>query len=157
MNDFILKPYSEKYLFDKLVSVLNLNTIPETIDDEEAKEIATPSLYDLSEIRALSKNDDALLNKVISLLISMLSTEKENIKALAKEDKWAEVSEIVHKIKTSLIHIKVTSLTQVIKDLEYYQPFDSKQLNLLVGQLCETLENILVFLKLDMEEALSNT
>jgi PAS domain S-box-containing protein len=157
MNDFILKPYSEKYLFDKLVSVLNLNTVAETADsDEDIKESLT-SLYDLSEIRSLSKNDDALFNKVISLLISMLSTEKENIKKLAKEDNWAEVSEIVHKIKTSLIHIKVTSLTQIIKDLEYYEPFDSKQLNVLVKQLCETLDNILVFLKIDMEEAMSNS
>jgi PAS domain S-box-containing protein len=155
MNDFILKPYSEKLLYEKLISVLNLNSLSEieknvkSIESEETLP-ADLALYDLSSIRSLSKDDDILFNKVLNILITMLSAEIGNIRAAAKGNNWKEVSNIVHKIKTSLIHIKVDSLKQTIMDLEHYEAHSNEKLNKLVEQFCGTLDNILVYLKIDL-------
>jgi HPt (histidine-containing phosphotransfer) domain-containing protein len=117
---------------------------------EQDEAPSTKAIYDLSAIKILSKNDDVLFNKVLNILISMLSSERENIKSLAKKNSWKEVGEIVHKIKTSLVHIHVDSLTQVIKDLEHYENHSDEKLTLLADELCDSLENILVYLKIDM-------
>jgi PAS domain S-box-containing protein len=153
MNDFILKPYSEKHLYDKLISVLNLAGNSAGKNNTEIAEQEAPpakAIYDLSAIKVLSKNDDVLFNKVLNILISMLSSERENIQSLAKKNSWKEVGEIVHKIKTSLVHIHVDSLTQVIKDLEHYEDHSNEKLTLLADELCNSLENILIYLKIDM-------
>jgi len=110
------------------------------------------NLYDLTDIEILSKNDDALFGKVLNILISMFSSEIENIRALAKDDKWTEVSEIVHKLKTSLTHIRVESLKQTVKDLEDHEHFGSEKLSVLANEFCAALENMLVFLKIDLDK-----
>jgi len=108
------------------------------------------NLYDLTDIEILSKNDDALFGKVLNILISMFSSEIENVKILAKDDKWKEVAEIVHKLKTSLTHIRVVSLKQTVKDLEDYEQFGSEKLNRLATEFCDALENMLIYLKIDL-------
>jgi len=108
-------------------------------------------LYDLTDIEILSKNDDALFGKVLNILISMFSDEIENIRTLANDDKWQEVSEIVHKLKTSLTHIRVVSLKQTVTDLEDYEKFGSEKLNTLAKEFCAALENMLIYLKIDLE------
>jgi PAS domain S-box-containing protein len=155
MNDFILKPYSEKYLYDKLISVLNLDGQEDedtaSADGKQEEKIGRKAkLYDLSAIKALSKNDDASFNRILNILISMLSSEKENIRALTKTNSWKEVSEVVHKIKTALVHTNVNSLTNVIKDLEHYENHTDDELRKLSGELCDSLDNILVYLKIDL-------
>jgi len=111
---------------------------------------ANENLYDLSEIKLISNNDDGLLNKILTILVSMLSSEKENIRVLAKKDSWKEVAEIVHKLKTSLTHIRVDSLKQIILDMEEYEKHSNEKLRLLAEEFCTALDNILVYLKVDL-------
>jgi HPt (histidine-containing phosphotransfer) domain-containing protein len=111
---------------------------------------ANEYLYDLSEIKLISNNDDGLLNKILSILVSMLSSEKENIRVLAKSNNWKEVSEIVHKLKTSLTHIQANSLKQIILDLEDYESHTNEKLSLLAEEFCNGLDNILVYLEVDL-------
>jgi PAS domain S-box-containing protein len=154
MNDFIIKPYSEKHLYDKLISVLNLNENSNKVSAKPVKPEVNPSakitLYDLSAIKALSRNDDVLFNKILNILISMLTSEKENLKGFAKNNDWKEVAAVVHKMKNSLIHIRVDSLTQTIKDLEHYENHSNERLHHLANELCDTLDNVLVYLKIDL-------
>jgi HPt (histidine-containing phosphotransfer) domain-containing protein len=107
-------------------------------------------LYDLSEIKLISNNDDGLFGKILNIMVSMFSSEIENIRDLAKNDKWKEVAEIVHKLKTSLTHINADSLKQTIRDLEDYEGRSNETLGELADKFCNTLEEILVYLKIDL-------
>ncbi|MDB5157007.1 MAG: hybrid sensor histidine kinase/response regulator [Mucilaginibacter sp.] len=157
MNDFILKPYSDELLHEKLISVLNINDPGEVLvnvesDETEVEPVSVSKLYDLSEIRSLSRNDEKIFNKIINMLISTLSVEGENIKSSAMDNDWETVSGIVHKIKTSLIHIRVDSLKDIIIKLEKnYSDYDLESLNSFVDELCNTLTEIVGCLKNDID------
>ena len=158
MNDFILKPYSDELLHEKLISVLNVNDPANVLTNVENEEVSNEpvvsasKLYDLTEIRSLSRNDEKIFNKIINMLISTLSVEAENIKSSAMDNDWETVSGIVHKIKTSLIHIRVDSLKDIILNLEKnYSNYDLESLNSFVDELCNTLAEVVGCLKNDID------
>lgn len=100
-------------------------------------------LYNLSTIEKVSKNNPELFNKGVSILIRMLSTEKKNILSSLESGNWEEIGLIVHKIKSSLIHIHVNSLSQIINQLEDYQAHSTKILRTSAYMLCNALDEIL--------------
>ncbi|HEY0246565.1 MAG TPA: Hpt domain-containing protein [Mucilaginibacter sp.] len=111
---------------------------------------ANLNLYDLTDIKLLTNNDDMLFVKLLNILIEMFSSETKNIRSLAKDNDWKAIAEIVHKLKTSLIHIQVNSLKQVVRDLEDYEDQNNEKLNLLKDEFCNALDNIVIYLKVDL-------
>jgi HPt (histidine-containing phosphotransfer) domain-containing protein len=105
--------------------------------------VGTNKLYDLSTIKRVSKNNPELFNKGLTILINMLSSEKQNILSLIETNNWEEVSRIVHKIKSSLKHISVTSISNIINELEHYELQSEKQLKTSAYMLCVSLDEIL--------------
>jgi HPt (histidine-containing phosphotransfer) domain-containing protein len=85
------------------------------------------------------------------MLISTLSAEVENIRSLAMNNDWEAVSKIVHKIKTSLIHIRADSLKDNILRLEkHYNDYNTEELNAFINELCSAIVEIVGCLKNDI-------
>ena len=103
----------------------------------------TTKLYDLSTIKRASKNNNELFNKGLTILIKMLCSEKQNILSLIETNNWEEICRIVHKIKSSLKHINVNSIDNIINDLENYESQSEKQLKKKSYMLCVSLDEIL--------------
>lgn len=107
------------------------------------KTVCTTNIYDLSTLKRVSRNNPELFNKGLTILIKMLSSEKQNILTLIETNNWEEISMIVHKIKSSLIHINVTSLNKFIIELERYELHSDSELRTSSYMLCSSLEEIL--------------
>jgi len=112
---------------------------------------ANLNLYDLVDIEILSKNDDTLFGNVLTILISMFSSEIENIKSFSANKQWKQVSEVAHKLKTSLTHIRAISVKQIVRDLEEYDNHSNEDLSKWSTELCNALENMVIHLKIDLE------
>lgn len=109
-------------------------------------------LYDLTDIEMLSRNDDALMGNILGILVSMFASEGDNICRLAAENKWQEVAEVAHKLKTSVTHIRATAVRENVLELEDYANKSDQELKALADRLCRSLAEMKVYLQEDLDK-----
>ncbi|MBD78387.1 MAG: hypothetical protein CL840_05675 [Crocinitomicaceae bacterium] len=98
-------------------------------------------LYDLSELREMSGNDEAFVQEMLSVF---LKNNRDYLSLLNKsfeEKEWKSVKFNAHKIKPSIMLFKIETLRQEILDLN---EFSGKEINLeqippLVSKINEVL------------------
>lgn len=106
-------------------------------------------LYDLSEIREMSGNDESFVKEMIELFVknNLIYLEELN-DAFQKED-WKQVKFFAHKIKPSILVIHAKQLVQPILDLNEYAgnqtnineiPDIMKKLNDQLPLICDQLK-----------------
>lgn len=125
MNDFITKPYDEQDFFRKVEHVLSLsvqsgNTANGGDNEKINGEGNTVQLYDLSQLRQMSRGNDHFVQKMVDLFIALA---KENIDlietAIAAEDTEI-IRKTAHKIKPSIDQMGIASLKEVVRRIEKY-------------------------------------
>jgi PAS domain S-box-containing protein len=131
INDFIVKPFKEIHLFNKMCELLNINTPQLSITKEEIilKEEISPKAYSLDEVNAMFENNKSSVNE---LLREFINNSEETIiqmnNSLAKQD-WMQIGEAAHKLLPSYRHLKVYSIIQILtklkEDILEKQDFDS--------------------------------
>ena len=104
-------------------------------------------LYDLTSIFAITEYNPDFLAKLILVFSDNISNDILLINEAAKAGKWIEVGQLAHKMKPSLKHFGITSLTDVIADLEHRTNTDPQYLNSLVAELNRVLNEVLSGLK----------
>ena len=110
-------------------------------------------LYDLTSIFAISEDNPGFLAKLILVFSDNISNDILLINEAAKVGKWDEVRQLAHKMKPSLKHFGVTSLVEVIANLEHQTNADPQYLNSLVNELSDVLNNVLSGLRSEFPEA----
>jgi HPt (histidine-containing phosphotransfer) domain-containing protein len=109
--------------------------------------------YDLTSIFAISEDNPGFLTKLILVFSENISNDILLINEAAKAGKWDEVRQLAHKMKPSLKHFGVTSLVEVIANLEHQTNADPQYLNSLVDELNNVLNNVLSGLRSEFPEA----
>ncbi|MDP2722186.1 MAG: ATP-binding protein [Bacteroidales bacterium] len=110
MKGFLLKPFSEKDLFDTLISLVPVEnrTMPGTNQPK----------IDVGELSRMAGGDKIFLREMILLFIKSMDTGVENItEAILKKD-WKCVFENAHKMAAPCKHMQVMHLYNNIKQLE---------------------------------------
>ena len=108
--------------------------------------------YDLTSIFAISEDNPGFLAKLILVFSDNISNDILLINEAAKVGKWDEVGQLAHKMKPSLKHFGVTSLVDVIADLEHQTSSDTQYLNSLVNELDNVLNAVLSGLRSEFPE-----
>ena len=103
--------------------------------------------YDLTSIFAISEDNPGFLAKLILVFSDNISNDILLINEAAKAGKWGDVGQLAHKMKPSLKHFGVTSLVEVIANLEHQTNADPQYLNSLVNELNNVLNDVLSGLK----------
>jgi len=101
-------------------------------------------IYDLTEIREMSGNDQDFIKELIQLFVKNNIEYLQEINLANEQKDWAQVKFFAHKIKPSILVIHADILKQPILDLNEYA---GKQINLemipeLLDLLNEQLPNI---------------
>jgi len=110
MKGFLLKPFSEKDLFDTLIVLVPVEN--RTILGSNQPKI------DVGELSRMAGGDKIFLREMILLFIKSMDTGVENItEAILKKD-WKSVFENAHKMAAPCKHITATHLYNNIKRLE---------------------------------------
>jgi len=108
--------------------------------------------YDLTSIFAITEDNPGFLAKLILVFSDNISNDILLINEAAKAGRWDEVGQLAHKMKPSLKHFGVTSLVDVIADLEHQTSADPQYLNLLVNELNSVLNDVLRGLRNEFPE-----
>lgn len=103
--------------------------------------------YDLSMIYAISENNPDFLEKLIAVFSATTASDNVLVKEAAANGNWAEVAQLVHKMKSSLNHFQVSSLKETIAMLEHYENSSVAELNLRVLEFNSIVNNVLVHLR----------
>ena len=103
--------------------------------------------YDLTTIYAISDNNPEFLEKLLIVFTDAVGADITALKVAAADNNWPEVGQLAHKIKPSLSHFGITSLTDVIKGLEHNSGTDPDYLNAMVNQLDKVMNSVLQGLK----------
>ncbi|MGW8314186.1 MAG: ATP-binding protein [Bacteroidales bacterium] len=111
IDDYVIKPYREIKMFNKLCQVLEINTIRlqqdpvriELKEDEELKD------YDLSELMAVTRGSDEFFNEMITTFIENAQDGLKQFRKAFKQEDWQGIRETAHRLIPSYKHLSIKS------------------------------------------------
>jgi HPt (histidine-containing phosphotransfer) domain-containing protein len=75
-------------------------------------------LYDLTSLRAISRGNEAFVQKMVNIFCDETPVMVENIEKGFKSRNVATMKEIAHKMKPSIDNLNIVRLKQLIRDIE---------------------------------------
>jgi len=149
MNDYVTKPFEEDKLMGVILKQLRLDPPPIQIQTPATEtKIAAGKLYNLDKLVALTRNDNAYVQKMISIFLEQTSQAVEQIQKACAQSDLESLYQVAHKIKPSLGSMGVDVLYQTIRDVEQKAndrddtPELKRQVDVLVGTLQQLIEQL---------------
>ncbi len=118
-NDFILKPYKEEELYNKLCAVLNIPVQKKR--RKPMKKVTTKnsgSLIDLGELRNTAKGDEEFERKMIRSFIKNSTSYIREMKQSMETGNFVNVGELAHKMLGSFRFFKIETIVRNLEDIE---------------------------------------
>jgi HPt (histidine-containing phosphotransfer) domain-containing protein len=112
--------------------------------------------YDLTMINAISDNNHDFFNKLLLMFYDTVAADMAIAKTAASENKWAEVAQLAHKMKTSLTHFGVYSVKAIIVNLEHYENIPTERLKALVLEMDQIVNDVFFNLKEEFPDTFNN-
>jgi PAS domain S-box-containing protein len=124
MNDCVTKPFEEEKLLNAIYR-LTYGNVQLPVLELAQKEPIQQKLYNLNQLQAISRNDDAYCKKMIRIFIEQsTSSLAEIIEAYQNKD-LAVVYSISHRIKPSIDLMGIELLKDSIRYIEKYSKDDN--------------------------------
>ncbi|MFO7935841.1 MAG: ATP-binding protein [Bacteroidales bacterium] len=116
IDDYLIKPYREINLYNKLCKVLDVVSEEAEDDTPEIRlvEFDGQPLYDLRELRAVTRKNREFYNEMIQTFISNAQNGIEQIKSAFEKQQWEVIRETAHRLIPSYKHLEVK---RVVSDL----------------------------------------
>lgn len=151
INDFLIKPFKEIDLYNKMCEVLNVrakkanNEVEHTILKENAK----VDLYDLSELKRMADGNQKFVNDMLVTFIENTENTVHLFKQFLKEKNWKQIGETAHKIIPAYKHLQVNSVVKMLIDLKdiTLNKEDHKRIPVLTKSTINSMEELLKHLK----------
>jgi CheY-like chemotaxis protein len=155
INDFLIKPYKEIHLFNKMCEVLKIKKAPFPKPAAEIilKEEIHPKLYNLSELKKMTGNNNALIAKMLSTFIknSKTALQKFNSALVTKDSNL--IAETAHKILPSFRHLDVYYIVKRLIELKEIsrKEADFNVLGNATEKVIQAIEKLLKELKTELQ------
>jgi PAS domain S-box-containing protein len=155
INDFLIKPFKEVDLFNKMCEVLNLrdkntkNEVEHTILEEKAN----VNLYDLSELLRMADGNQKFVNDMLVTFIENTENTVLLFKQFLKEQNWKQIGETAHKIIPAYKHLQVNSVVKKLIELKNItlEEKDHKLVPDLTKKAINNMEELLKYLKKEID------
>jgi signal transduction histidine kinase/CheY-like chemotaxis protein len=140
MDDFLVKPYHENELFEKI----NKLTQKYNMDTN-----STEKLYDLSYLQELSQGDESFIRQIIETFLIMAEQSIDQLRVAQNENDVLAIRKIAHKIKPTLANFQANSIKTLIDKLNQAEPgsIEPEELRLDVEKVIRVLTTIQTQLK----------
>ncbi|WP_035562047.1 PAS domain-containing hybrid sensor histidine kinase/response regulator [Hymenobacter sp. IS2118] len=120
---YLAKPYREEQLLETMHAVLARQQLlaapPPLCNPTAAMTSATP-LYDLSNVRQLVRQDEAIVRRLAWAFIETTPAILAALDEALTRGNWEEVGDAAHHLKSSLDGLGVESLRHIIREIENY-------------------------------------
>lgn len=120
INDFLIKPFREINLFNKICEVLQIKN-PSAVESKAEiilKEELSPKPYDLTELVQMSGNDKAFKVKMLGTFIRNTENAIRNFQKYLQEENWEQIGETAHKILPSYRHLRAEYMVDKLMELK---------------------------------------
>jgi PAS domain S-box-containing protein len=107
MNDHVSKPFEPNHLLKTILSVTNFH-------------FTMNKSYDLPKLRELFSNNEAMVRKMLMLFVNSTPPLIIQIQEAQKMERYKEVSQVIHKIKSSVKTLGAVELGELCQKLESY-------------------------------------
>lgn len=106
-------------------------------------------MYDLSTIKRISKNDNAVICKYIQAFIKTTHEQLQEIDQLMAAGRWEEIAAVLHKMKTSVAYFFMNEIERKViaaeKNIKNNIERDKikgqvKEINWLLTEVCRSLQ-----------------
>ena len=155
MDDFLIKPFKETELFNKMCEVLEINKSKKDTAYELSivEKNFKPKKYDLSELVKMANDDKAFIDSMLATFIDNSESTIHLFKKYLKDENWGEIGEAAHKILPSYSHLKINNVVSKlneIKKLTLINP-NYKEVPELTQRTIHLMEKILEDLRKEMK------
>ncbi|QQV03424.1 MULTISPECIES: PAS domain S-box protein [Chryseobacterium] len=149
MNDYITKPFIE----ENLLGIIYKHTRnPHRI--QQKKSGGDEVLYDLKNIKTLSRGNEEFVQKMLSIFISQTEETIPLTEKAFDEKNCAEIARLIHKIKPSIEGIGIYSIKEDVKMMEILAKENNTELSelyLLFEKIKQTLIAVITQLKAELK------
>ena len=116
MNGYLTKPFNE----EDLLNIIYKYTKVKLVKDEYESDSETESnrLYDLKNIRTLSRGDEAFIQKMLTIFITQIRETLPLVEKSFEIGDYLEIARLVHKIKPSIDGFGIYSIQDTVRSLE---------------------------------------
>ncbi|HZK07686.1 MAG TPA: ATP-binding protein [Bacteroidales bacterium] len=123
MDDVILKPFKEEYIYEKIV--LHTSDVPiieteikTTISKTSKKTDSSSTPFDLTELIHITKGDKEFLLLMLDTFIKNTSELLESIRQNLVEDDYQQIAEAAHRLLPSAQQLGLTKVTPLLLKIE---------------------------------------
>jgi len=113
MNGYLTKPFNEEDLLQIIYKHAKVQAKPRNNDT-----VVKQTLYDLRNIKALSRGDDAFVQKMLSIFITQIEETMPLVENAFENGDYAEIARLIHKIKPSIDGFGIHSIQDNVRSLE---------------------------------------
>jgi CheY-like chemotaxis protein len=123
MNDVILKPFKEEYIYEKIVlhssdvPIIETET-PKPIDKLSKKTSPTSPSFDLSELIQITRGDKDFLLLMLEAFIKNTSELHDSMHQNLLEDNYPQIAEAAHRLLPSAQQLGLTKVTPLLLKIE---------------------------------------
>lgn len=141
MNDYITKPFKEEELINKILHwTVGTKSAIERLSDQAPKN--SEKRYNLAELQLISRGNDGFVKKMVTMFCDLSPQMIQDMKQLLVEEKLEEISGIAHKFKSSVRNLQITSLYELLRNIE-----KAEEKDFLNGSLKNWIEEAEVIVK----------
>ena len=135
MNDYISKPFDPDDLLNKLLKFVKPGEqVPEFPEQNKPAE-PPAALFNLQGLRKIFSKNEHKIKEMIELFLEQTPVQWKELLSQYNAANFKKVGEIAHKIKPTIDLLEITSLTEVIRDIELQAKNNNEE-----GTLDDSLE-----------------
>ena len=137
MNAYISKPFEEALLVRTIGSLLGKEIKVTPVQ----KDISADNLFDLGDLRELSRGDEKFITKIISLFIKTAPESVLEMKKALHRNDFEKIKSVAHGLKPSIDGLGIAAMKTKIREIESYPFADTSTAGL--QQLLEESDQII--------------
>ncbi len=120
IDDFLIKPFREIYLYNKMCDVMKLSGEPMQKPKTEIilKREISPKPYNLSELKKIANDDETFVNQTLNIFMENSQNAITEFDKYVQDKNWKKIAELAHKILPSYRHLEVDSVVPKLVKLK---------------------------------------
>ena len=151
IDDYLIKPFREINLYNKMCEVLKLTIKPLQKSKSEIilKREISPKPYSINELKEMAGGDEVFIEQTLNIFFENSENAVRNFRKLLKEKNWKEIGELAHKLLPSFRHLEINSVITRLIELKVKTliDMDYSGVNKLVSETISEIENVIKEMK----------
>lgn len=153
IDNYIKKPFKELELYNKICEIMGIDIDHSNNQEKEIIEIETNNLYDLKDLKEITKGDQRFINKMLLRFIENAEEGIKNIQQKYHVAEFKEVGELAHKLIPSYKHLNINKIEAELRALknDCFEKQDQKAIKLHIDSIAMNTTKIITELRKEIK------